>query len=390
MILFLAQVSSRPVTSEETIVIAILAVVAIALLAFGLIRFRRSRRRSSAEWYVGALRELVRGDQEGALRHLKMVVARDSGNIDAYLRLGDILRDRGEVNRALQLHRQLTVRSDLGADDRKDLLKSLALDYLDIGRSDRAIATLEELLSIDRKNIWALEQLVQLHENQGRWEQAFSVREHIFKITDQRDDALLALYEVHMGYQLISQKQYHKARLKYKDAIRRDRHCVAAYLGLGDAYQEEGRLDEAVESWKQLLGAVPQRAYLAFERLEKTLFDQGKFGEMATLYRELLEKDTDNTKALMALARIQEKKGDIQDALETCQRVLQIQPDDLAARQLMIRIYEQMDAPEKIAAVLQEMVIQSPDEFVCQNCGYRSKKPLWRCPHCQRWRTFDL
>jgi len=390
MILFLAQVSSRPVLSVEVIIVAIAAVLIVGLVIFGLIRFRRSRRRSSAEHYIQALRELIRGDQEGALHHLKMVVMGDTGNIDAYLRLGDILRERKEVNKALQIHRQLTVRGDLSAADRKELLKSLTLDYLHIGRSDRAISTMEELLSLDRKNLWALEHLVQLHEQEGQWEQALSVRERIFRIAGQKDDGLLALYEVQQGDQLVSGKHYHKARLKYKDAIRRDSRCTAAYLGLGDAYQKEGRLGEAVESWKQLFKAVPQQAYLAFKRLEKTLFEQGKFGEMARLYRDLLDHDSDNTRALIALAKIQEKKGDLQEALETCRRALQVQPDDLAARQLMVTIYQQMGNHDKIAGLLQEMALHSPQEYVCQHCGHQSRQPLWHCPQCQQWRTFDL
>jgi len=390
MTLFLAQVSSRPVLSLETALIVIAVIVAVGLVTFGLIRFHRSRRRSSAENYIQALRELIRGDQEAALRHLKMVVAQDTGNIDAYLRLGDILRERKEAGKALQIHRQLTVRGELSVEDRKDLLKSLTLDYLHIGRADRAVSTMEELLSIDRKNLWALEHLVQLHEGEEQWEEALSVRERIYKITGQKDNGLLALYEVQRGRQLMSGKQYHKARLKYKDAIRRDQRCAAAYLGLGDAYQEEGRLDDAVESWKQLVTNVPQQAYLAFERLEKTLFEQGKFGEMAKLYRDLLDRDPDNTMAIVALANIQEKKGDLQQALETCRRAVQIQPNDLTARQLMVSIYQQMGAHQEIADLLQEMTFHSSREYICHHCGYRSRQPLWHCPQCHHWRTFDL
>ena len=390
MILFLAQSSSRTTPSIEFILIAIVAVIALGLVIYGLIRYRHSRRRSSAENYIRALRELIRGDQAAALGHLKLVVASDTDNIDAYLRLGDILRENHEAGKALQIHRQLTVRRDLSPGDRKDLLKSLTLDYVAVGRLDRAVSTLEELLSIDRKNLWALERLVRIHEQEERWEQALTVRERIFRITGQKDDTLLALYEVQQGDQLVSRKQYHKARLKYKDAIRRDRRCAAAHLGLGDAYQKEDRLDEAVESWKQLFKEVPQKAYLAFERLEKTLFDQGKFGEMAKLYRDLLDKDHDNTRALIALANIQEKKGDLQEALETCRQALQIQPQDLAARQLMVSIYQQMGDHREITALLREMVLHSPEEYLCCNCGYLSREPLWRCPQCHSWRTFDL
>src|SRR5436309_3519735 len=60
--------------------------------------------------YKRAITCLIRGDQDGALRYLKDTVRQDTDNVEAYIWLGDLLRTRGEAERALAIHRELSVR----------------------------------------------------------------------------------------------------------------------------------------------------------------------------------------------------------------------------------------------------------------------------------------
>lgn len=387
--LFLFGTISTPVV--VIICIAVLAAIILAAILWS--RYRKSRRLRSANLYLEALKELIRGQEDKAFRYLKQVVAEDTGNFDAYLKLGDIFRSRGEAATALKIHRQLTVRADLSSADKQELLKSLAQDYLEIGKEDRAIATLQEFVSQDRKNIWAYQQLLRQYEKQEDWPRALSVQEMILKITGRKDNELLALYETQIGHQWALKKEYHKARQKYKDALRRDRGCVPAYLGLGDAYRQDNRLKEAIESWKELLTAVPGKAFLAFERLEKALYEKGHYGDVLGLYRELLERDPENLNALLALVNIYEKKGDIDEAIRTCERALEAEPTCAAARQYLIKFYQLKGDQKRVMENLEALTSSaesSTRRFVCRKCGYESPQPAWHCPHCGQWRTFDL
>jgi len=175
------------ITATHIVLICIGAAVIAVLATMHVIRHQRSRQRKYAGFYVNALRELIRGDEDSAFQHLKVVVTRDIGNIDAYLKLGDIFRRRGELNKALQIHRQLTVRNDLNPSDRMELMKSLTLDYVSNEKWDRAVATLQELLSQDKRNLWGLHQLLELHERLGQWDHALDVQETIMKITGQKE-----------------------------------------------------------------------------------------------------------------------------------------------------------------------------------------------------------
>jgi lipopolysaccharide biosynthesis regulator YciM len=381
------------ISTPVMIIICVAALLMISLAAILLARYRRSQRLRSASLYVEALKELIKGQEENAFRYLKQVVAEDTGNFDAYLKLGDIFRRRGEAATALKIHRQLTVRADLGSADRLELLKSLAQDYMEVGKEDRAIAALQEFISQDRKNIWAYQQLLHQYEKQDDWPRALSVQETILKITGQKDNALLALYETQIGHQWAARKEYHKARQKYKDALRRDRGCVPAYLGLGDAYRQENRLKEAIDSWKELLANIPEKASLAFERLEKALYEQGHFGDVLGLYRDLLERDPNNLNALLALVNIYEKKGDVDEAIRTCKRALQVEPTSAAARQFLVKFYQLKGDQEKVLENLEALCGSSKvttQRFVCRKCGYESGQPIWHCPQCGQWRTFGL
>ncbi len=375
-------------------IIIALAIGLICTLAIvTVVRRRRSQRLRSAALYVEALKELIRGDEESAFRHLRSVVMEDTANVDAYLKLGDILRRRGETDTALKIHRQLTVRKDISPQVRKEVLQSLAMDYMESGKNERAIATLKELISSDRRDLWSHRQLLRLYQMEQSWSQALAVQETIFKITGQRDSALLALFEVQIGHQLLAQKEYHKARLKYKDALRRDRTCLPAYLALGDAHQKEHRLDQAIESWKELIEKVPQKAYLAFNRLEKSLFEKGQFGEVSVLYHDLLERDPENLQAHLALASFYEKKGDLKGAIQACENALQIDPNCGPARQLLIKYHQQEGNHSKVMEhlmALAKSATVSTQRFACRECGYESPEPLWRCPQCGQWRTFNL
>ena len=61
--------------------------------------------------YQHGLDALLRGDTDEALRAFTETVEIDTDNVDAYIHIGNLLRERGEASRALHVHRELTVRA---------------------------------------------------------------------------------------------------------------------------------------------------------------------------------------------------------------------------------------------------------------------------------------
>ena len=100
---------------------------------------------TESELYIEALKDLLDNRNESAFTKLRQVVADDSDNIDAYLRLGKILKEHNKPQQALQVHKDLTLRGGLTSDDKSAILKHLFDDYLALENVDMAQAALKEL-----------------------------------------------------------------------------------------------------------------------------------------------------------------------------------------------------------------------------------------------------
>ena len=70
---------------------------------------------------------MVRADKTKAVSLLRDVVKKDSDHVDAYLQLGNILRD-SNPQQAVKIHQTLTVRTNLSIEIQEDIHKALALD----------------------------------------------------------------------------------------------------------------------------------------------------------------------------------------------------------------------------------------------------------------------
>ena len=110
---------------------------------------------------------MLRTDKRKAISLLKDIVKQDSDHIDAYLQLGNILRD-DDPQRALKIHQMLTVRPKLERNIRIEIYKSLAMDYEAIGDLKSSRNEAEHVLKLDKQNQWALSFLLNLGEKLTR------------------------------------------------------------------------------------------------------------------------------------------------------------------------------------------------------------------------------
>ncbi|HEX9751338.1 MAG TPA: tetratricopeptide repeat protein [candidate division Zixibacteria bacterium] len=297
------------------------------------------RRTSSApQLYTDALRALVEGDDQLAFERLKATVSEDSNNLDAYIKLGDLLRKRGHVERAIRVHEDLTLRLGLPPKGQIAVHQSLALDHIAAEAWRDAESSLRKILSLDDHHLWAREQLVAVLERSKRYDDAYEVCRN--GGGRGRDQVLARLKTLEAG-EVTRAGRPHDARVLYKDALKHDDHHLAALLGIGDAYRNEGRLDDAVEWWTRYAETAPKDAHVIFDRLERALFELGQFGEITAFYDRILESDPSNTAALVALGDLALKKGERETAQRHYRQALDINPNDLSARAGLIRILAQ-------------------------------------------------
>lgn len=318
-------------------------------------RFVRKSHKPKSSVYVDALQDLLDGKQESAFTKLRQVVTEDAGNLDAYLRLGRILRENNQAKRAFQVHKDLTLRPGLTRDDRVAILREIAADCLAMDDVKMAEAALREQIQLNPKDYWANTRLLALQEKAQNWDDAYDTAVEILKLEANKSKKPLARFKFMAGDRLFRKREYHKARVLQKEAIGLDPSYVPAYLAIGDSYYEEKRYEDAVTFWNKLISSVPDQGHRVINRLKKTLFELGRFGDIQSICETILEHSPKNLEARRALAEFYEKKGDVDLAVELLEQTLEDIPDDSAVTLELIRIYLEQDDHKRINKLLKSL-----------------------------------
>ena len=376
--------------STTYIIVGIAFIIVIAVFYF-IFKTPKQKRDATVE-YTKALNYLITGDKNNALEKLRETVRLDTTNIDAYIKIGDILREQGSADRAIKIHRGLTIRRELTPAQKITILESLIKDYQASEKYDRAIQAGQKLLEITNHDVWAQEIMLRLQEGAGDWEKAFVTLKKIQKTKGQKNSQLLALYKVESGLQLIEEGKERDGRIKFREAIKLDKKCPPAYLYLSDSYIRENRYKDALTELERFSTHVPQLSYLGFARIKDILFHEGIFGEVENIFESLLQKNPGIESIRFQLADIYERKGELEQAIELCHEALEQNPASKKAKRYLAKFLARKGETEKAlqyALDLAENLMDKKDEqFTCKKCRFVSKEPKWRCPQCDEWNTF--
>lgn len=336
--------------------------VAIFLLLISLLSYQVRRRRRSQEQdrslYVSALQSLLEGDQVAAFYKLKEVVALDTRNIDAYLRLGRILADRGKARQAIQIHSDLLLRGELTVSQRVLVNRHMIEDYIADGQFDKAVALLKTEFERDNTNLVAGSRLLDLLVKSDKWEEAEEVAEKLYRRDAEKFRSKLADVKIGLADYLGERGKGRKARTLYKTAIHLDPAKIDVWIRVGDSYITEDRVEDAVKAWMHLVEEKPGDAHLVFDRLRRSLFDMGQFNRISTIFENILDRDPNNASAAMALAELYEKKGDRSQAVDLYRQIINANSQYAPAHIGLARIYRLQGRTNEAFEILENLFFQ--------------------------------
>ena len=306
--------------------IIILILVIIGGLTFFYIQPKQQAKTESI--YTDALNAMVRGDKRTALKYLRDVVKQDTNHVDAYLQMGDILREEGNALAAIKIHQSLTVRPNLKNDVKIHIHRSLALDYNQISQLAKARREVELLLKLDKKNLWANEFLLALFEKQQDWDKATQISKIIQKVKQLQDPTQIARFLVLKGMDKHEKGKVDEAIKTFDIAAKTDPNYEKTYLCLGDIYLVKRDLVKAIDNWEKYALLNPENGKMIYSKIEAALFDLGRFSEVEKFYERIVDKDPSNLSALTKLANV------LEEVIVTAQKraqSIQDLPDDLPA-----------------------------------------------------------
>ncbi len=337
-------------------------ILILALLVSFQVRRRKRERQQDRTLYISALQALLEGDQVGAFYKLKEAVAQDTENIDAYLRLGKILADRGKTKNAIQVHNELLLRSDLTPLQKKEINRYLTEDYILDNQTARAITVLQAEFERDPADMNTGVKLLDLLKKEGKWEEAEDIAEKLYKREHERFAGVVADVKIRVGDIWEERGKGRKARTLYKTAFHLDPSRIETWIKVGDSYTTEDRLDDAIRSWMHIIDGAPREAYRVFDRLKRALFEVGQFNQMAGIFERILEKDTGNPYAAVAIAELYEKKGNFSQAEEYFRMAIDANPQYAPARLGLARLFREQGRIDEALNILEKLFAQQQQQ----------------------------
>ena len=353
------------------------------------------RRAREAPHYILGLNFLVANQIDLAIEELTHAASLDADGLEVHMILGNLHREKGQVGKAITVHQSLLQRSRLTRMEHAYVLLCLGLDYKRGGFVDRALEAFNEVLRLDPRNEYALLNLQKLHEEQHQWTEAYDTRQRLSSLSSgdprPQNQAILAFLENEIGVEAMRRKDFAEATRRFNAAIDLDPRAVPAYLNLGDLRLAEGNEKEAAAIWDKLVQVAADRAYLAFDRLEKLAHRTGMPERFTRLCRRLIDENPQDWRARLALSRHLAAAGQPQEALDLLFAALVQNPHALSIHQAIWRALGQLQHPASLVnryRDLTEHAVFYLDPHICIRCRYRSTELLWLCPHCHDWNTF--
>jgi lipopolysaccharide assembly protein B len=340
--------------------------------------------------YSQGLHALSTGQLNLAISELTKVTRDEPEAVEVWQVLAHLLREAGQVERAIQVHQRLLARGDLSRAERAHVLASLASDFRKAGFLDRASQTFGEVLAAEPRNLQALQGLQKLHEDQRQWREAYEVQTRLSRLRNTDASLVLGHLQAEMGHELAGAGDVAGAEKAFQTALSLDRRVFPAHLGLADIYATHDPR-KATAILEHAIQASPERAYLAFPRLSRLYSASGEPSRFIAMCEHTLQRDPHDWRARLALAQHLRRDGQDEEALGLALRAMEENPQVLAAHLETLRTLGGMSDPrEGLARYLAaaEHAVFYRDPHVCTSCRYRAEDMIWRCPQCHEWGTF--
>jgi lipopolysaccharide biosynthesis regulator YciM len=315
------------------------------------------------DYYLG-LEHLINDRIDRAAEVFARMAEAEGDAAEIQFALGSLFRRRGEVDRAIAVHRR---RGEHGAPALRDKAAfALGLDYLSAGLMDRAERLFEELsASRDFRNS-ALEHLLRIYEQQMDWPNALKVFHELPPAAQMEQKRVAAHYLCELAEQALLQGDLDRAQLLLRQARTHDPELPRAGIIASRITEATGDARGALGAYLSALEAAPN---LALEIIPRVLALSSQLGDAGVV--DAL------THRLQRTGRVSERQLGwlLATALPT-----------LGVRQLPeLAGGEPSTAEANALGAMLTRISDSGGRYQCDDCGLRSVGWYWHCPKCRSW-----
>ena len=347
---------------------ALIIIVIFLIVAYFVFSYRPKLKADIKDLYSEGLDLMVDGYKQGAYENFKKIIAQDTSNVKAYIKLGQVIREGGNPKNALKIHTQLIFRKNLSYYEKKELYKNLTLDYFALNEIDQSIVNCKKILSIDKKNSWALTKLIEMYQIKKDWSNSKKYLELKLKFTGKNEEHLLALYKIQEGRIFLRNKNFVNARGCFNDALAIFENSAIAHYFIGNSFSKESDevynqaesmkikdsahqevydekmkhaqdlLADAISEWVIYAKLKPESSWMVIHLLKDALFALNRYNEIEIILKDILSKDSDNVDVVAALADYYDHLGDTESAFNIIEKGLSKDDSSLLVRLIRLKL----------------------------------------------------
>ncbi|PKF62905.1 lipopolysaccharide assembly protein LapB [Psychromonas sp. psych-6C06] len=337
--------------------------------------------------YVKGLNFLLSDQPDKAVDHFIALLEVDSETIETHLALGNLFRQRGEVERSIRIHQNLIARPSLTREQRDLAMLQLGKDFYQAGLFDRSEEIFVQLKSSPEYKQVALENLLNIYQQLKEWKDAVSVTESLNKLAKGKAKRRTLAY---LYCSLASEMDEEKAQVKlYKKALDIFPACIKASLALSDFYQRYNRLDKALETLQTIPEVDIEFSEVILDKLLLLHQQLGREEELITYLYRIISLGA-GASAVILLSKLIAEFRSVEKAQSFMLQELRRNPTMKGFNQLMTYHLTLSESSSEVESLsfLQKLVAQQiklRPQYRCQKCGYSSNKLFWLCPSCKSW-----
>lgn len=339
--------------------------------------------------FYKSLDALVDRNSGKAARELAEVIDQQPQSYDLNLTLGKLYRQRGENDKAINMHQALLESPDTVGEKRERVLFELGQNYQSAGLVDRA----EQIfLGLQNGNMAkeARQVLLSIYQQDRDWEKAVETAQ-LLSHDEQTYRFEIAQFYCELAQAALFKSDYDTASGYVQKALDANKKCTRANMILGDIEQKRGRFEAAIEAYTAIekqnhayLSMVGERLYDAYDALGRP---QEGLNVLTGYMQTFPQLDLINVVYEKTLLLNGEN-----EAAQTAAELVRRKPDLSGVYRLLGLQLSGLNPAWKADADMMRSIVgrqlQKAVMYRCRNCHFKSQVFFWHCPACNKWETF--
>jgi lipopolysaccharide biosynthesis regulator YciM len=340
--------------------------------------------------YLKGLDYLLNEQPDKAIDVFVRMLDVTADTFETHLALGNLFRKRGEVDRAIRIHRNLVARDSLSGEQRSDALLELGRDYQRAGLLDRAEEQYSELLQRQDHVGDVLSLLLDIYQQEKDWERAIRTATRMEQVSSRSAAMIKAQFLCEMAEDARGQGQTEKARILLRQALDMYNGCARASLLLGDIEREAGHHGAALMAYSRVDGQDMELLPEVLGSMYACHREQGDTDRMIEYLRECIPRYNGIAPVLLLTdILIEQHRQD--EACEFIGRQLARCPSVRGLERYVDLRLAGCHACEHESLVmlknLTDRLQKGKPAYLCRECGFAGKTMHWQCPGCKCWDT---